>query len=200
MIHPLTELRFIDPEIGYGVFATKNIPIGTIVYVRDALEPTITPSRYKVLPQMLKDIVQKYSYKDNSGDYVLSWDFGRFVNHSCEANTLTSGYGFEIAIRDIKAGEEITDDYALLNLEKEMFCGCGSPNCRKLIEPSDFDLFLGEYDQKIKAAMGYALSVHQPLWEVLSADIVDVLINNSSNGIEHLSVINQKIRPNQLAG
>ena len=32
MIHPDTELRFISPEIGFGVFATKLIPQGTITW------------------------------------------------------------------------------------------------------------------------------------------------------------------------
>lgn len=35
MIHPDTELRFINPEIGYGVFATQFIPRGTITWVRE---------------------------------------------------------------------------------------------------------------------------------------------------------------------
>ena len=32
MIHPSTELRFINDEIGYGVVATRFIPKGTIVW------------------------------------------------------------------------------------------------------------------------------------------------------------------------
>lgn len=30
VIHPDTELRFVNPDIGYGVFATRFIPKGSI--------------------------------------------------------------------------------------------------------------------------------------------------------------------------
>lgn len=33
------------------------------------------------------------------------------VNHSCEAPCLGSGYEFEIAVRALLPGEELTDDY-----------------------------------------------------------------------------------------
>jgi hypothetical protein len=33
VIHPATERRFLDSEPGYGVFATRPIPRGTIVWV-----------------------------------------------------------------------------------------------------------------------------------------------------------------------
>jgi hypothetical protein len=38
MIHPHTCIRYVNPQIGYGVFATAFIPKGTIVYVKDDLE------------------------------------------------------------------------------------------------------------------------------------------------------------------
>jgi hypothetical protein len=41
MIHPWTELRFINDSIGYGVFATQFIPKGTIVWALDDLGPTL---------------------------------------------------------------------------------------------------------------------------------------------------------------
>ena len=44
MIHPNTELRFINPVVGYGVFATDFIPEGTITYVKDSLELEVSPA------------------------------------------------------------------------------------------------------------------------------------------------------------
>ena len=38
MIHPKTTLRFINEEVGYGLYATEFIPKGTITYVKDSLE------------------------------------------------------------------------------------------------------------------------------------------------------------------
>ncbi|MEQ8712528.1 MAG: hypothetical protein RIC80_05905 [Cyclobacteriaceae bacterium] len=46
MIHPNAELRFISQAIGYGVFATVDIPEGTITYVKDSLEMVISPTDY----------------------------------------------------------------------------------------------------------------------------------------------------------
>ena len=43
MMHPSTELRHIDPELGFGVFATSLLPKGTITYVWDPLEIEIRP-------------------------------------------------------------------------------------------------------------------------------------------------------------
>jgi hypothetical protein len=37
MIHPDTELRYVNDIIGYGVFATRLIPRGTITWVQDEL-------------------------------------------------------------------------------------------------------------------------------------------------------------------
>ena len=45
MIHPDTELRFINDKIGYGVVATKFIPKGTITWVLDKVDRFFTPSQ-----------------------------------------------------------------------------------------------------------------------------------------------------------
>lgn len=41
MVHPATELRFINNLKGRGVFAIKPIPKGTLTYVMDELEVVI---------------------------------------------------------------------------------------------------------------------------------------------------------------
>lgn len=39
-----------------------------------------------------------------------------------------------VAMRDIRSGEEITQDYAMIDCRKYEFeCSCGAPNCRKII-------------------------------------------------------------------
>jgi hypothetical protein len=45
MLHPDTELRFVNRTIGYGVFATRMIPRGTITWVRDRLDQAFTPAQ-----------------------------------------------------------------------------------------------------------------------------------------------------------
>ena len=59
MIHPHTELRFISPEVGYGVFATALIPEGTITYVKDSLELEVSPTDYLLHSPEMKETIEK---------------------------------------------------------------------------------------------------------------------------------------------
>ncbi len=163
MIHPKTELKFISDQVGYGVFATTDIPKGTIIYIKDSLEIMVTPEAFQLHPQEMQETIDKYSYIDENGNRIISWDFAKYVNHCCNCNTMTTGYGFEIAIRDIKAGEEITDEYGLFNILYEMDLVCSEQCCRKKLSPVDFDLYFSVWDEKIKPAINNIFSVEQPL-------------------------------------
>lgn len=163
MIHPKTELKFINDHVGYGVFATDNIPEGTIVYVKDSLELVISPTDYLLHSEEVKEVIEKYSYIDPLGNRIISWDFAKYVNHCCNCNTISTGYGFEIAIRDIQKGEQITVEYGIFNLTTEMEVSCGMDNCRKKITPADFDTHYSDWDKKIQHAITYLFDVEQPL-------------------------------------
>lgn len=163
MLHPKTELGTVSPTIGFGVFARSFIPKGTIVYIKDPLEITISPGDLRLdLPDM-RALVDRYSYLEPTGVKVISWDLAKYVNHNCDPNTISTGYGFEIAIRDIYEGDEITDDYGLLNIEKPMTCSCGSSKCRKRVRPDDLQRYYQGWDHKVKEALSCYLSVTQPL-------------------------------------
>lgn len=163
MVHPSTSLQFISPEVGYGVFATQFIPKGTITYIKDSLETVISPTDYLLHNAEMQSMIEKYSYIDESGNRIVSWDFAKYVNHCCRCNTISTGYGFEIAIRDIQVGEQITDEYGIFNLEYEMELNCDQANCRGCIKPSDFDEYYKEWDSLIRAALPSLFEVQQPL-------------------------------------
>jgi hypothetical protein len=167
MLHPDTELRFIDPVIGYGVFASRLIPKGTITWVRDELDQTFRPDRFARSPPVYRELIERYSFIDKLGDYVLCWDHARFVNHACEASCLSPGYGFEIAVRDIAAGEELTDDYGALNIEGVFSCRCGSRACRKEIWPDDLLRYAERWDAIIADSFFRLSKVEQPLWHLV---------------------------------
>lgn len=169
MIHPDTELRFLNDTVGYGVFATKRIPAGTITYVKDSLESVISPTDYLMHPEAVRAVIEKYSYIDEAGNRIVSWDFAKYVNHCCNCNTISTGYGFEMSIRDIEAGEQITDEYGIFNLETGMPLVCGEQNCRKQIGPDDFDLYYKDWDVKIKASIDKLFAVEQPLLGFIDA-------------------------------
>lgn len=171
MIHPKTELRHIDDTVGYGVFAVERIPKGTIVYVKDSLELVVSPTDYLLHDQEMKAVIDKYSYIDEQGNRIISWDFAKYVNHCCNCNTISTGYGFEIAIRDIEKGEQITDEYGVFNLEEKMVVICGEAGCRKEVKPDDFDLYYQEWDLKIKTSINQLFEVEQPLMPFIEREI-----------------------------
>jgi hypothetical protein len=105
MVHPHSELRLINDAIGQGVVATRSIPRGTITWVFDPLDQIFDAAKSTRLPALLKPLFDKYSYVNGKGEMVLCWDHARFINHSCEPSCLSTGFDFEIAVRDIAAGE-----------------------------------------------------------------------------------------------
>lgn len=170
MIHPDTELRFVSADIGYGVFATRPIPRGTITWARDELDQTLSPERARAIAPPLREVFRRYSYVDGRGDHVLCWDLARYLNHACEATCLSPGYSFEIAVRDIAAGEELTDDYGSLNIDVPFECRCGAPRCRRQIRPDDFLRHADRWDELIAAAFARITAVAQPLFPLVRDD------------------------------
>ena len=122
MVHPDSALRYINDEIGFGVVATKRIPRGSITWVLDDLDQVLTPAGASRINDFLKPSLEKYSFMDAQGNLILCWDHARFINHSCEPTCLNSGFDFEVAVRDIEPGEELTDDYGTLNLNDVFHC------------------------------------------------------------------------------
>lgn len=197
MIHPNTELRHVNDVVGYGVFATALIPEGTIVYVKDSLETVITPTDYLLHPPAMREVVDKYSYIDQDGNRIISWDFAKYVNHCCNCNTISTGYGFEMAIRDILPGEQITDEYGIFNLDEEMTLVCGEANCRKRIGPGDFDLHYQAWDAKIKKSINLLFEVEQPLLNFVDEPTRQELDILFSNPDAYKSVYALKLKQNQ---
>lgn len=162
MIHPNTELRFINEAIGYGVVATTFIPKGTITWALDQLDREFTPHEFMELDPIYQEILDTYTYRNNKGNYVLCWDHGRYVNHSFHANCFTTAYDFEIAIRDIQPGEQLTDDYGYLNIS-EPFRAFPEKARRKVVYPDDLLKYHKVWDRKLQAHFRRINKVPQPL-------------------------------------
>lgn len=176
MIHPDGELRFISQKIGFGVVATRLIPRGSITWVQDRLDRVFTPEQVSALGPMYADMLHKYSYMNVDGDYVLCWDLARYVNHSCSPSCLSAGYNFEIAVRDIHPGEELTDDYASLNLTGSFECCCGTGACRGTVRAEDAVVYADRWDAIMGEAFPPIAQVDQPLWPLVNGkEIEDAL-------------------------
>jgi hypothetical protein len=163
-MHPHTELRFIDPEMGHGVFATQFMPRGTITWALDEFDQILSPERLLSLPALTREIIEEYAYVDAAGQYVLCWDLGRYINHACQPTSRGIGANFEIAVRDIHPGEQLTSDYAELNVTGTFRCACGAPSCRGVVGADDVLRHWQEWDAEVGAALPVLKQVTQPLW------------------------------------
>ncbi|MEO2052470.1 MAG: SET domain-containing protein [Allomuricauda sp.] len=170
MIHPDTELRFISNEIGYGVVATKFIPAGTITWVLDKLDREFTPLELQQMEPIYQTILDTYTFRNNKGNYILCWDNGRYVNHSFNSNCLTTAYDFEIAVRDIQPGEQLTDDYGYLNIPLP-FRAADEGTRRKIVYPNDLLKYYKVWDNKIKKVFGNITKQQQPLRPLLNGEL-----------------------------
>jgi hypothetical protein len=168
MIHPDTRLDHASDTIGLGVFATCPIPRGTILWALDDLDQRLTPVRVRRLGERYRALLDRYAFFNAEGEQVVCWDIARFVNHHCEANAISTGWHFDIAVRDIAAGDEICNDYGALNLEESFTCHCGSPACRRDIQPVDFDRYSDAWDVLVRDAFPHVTRVPQPLWDFVS--------------------------------
>ncbi len=194
MIHPKTELQFINREIGYGVVATEFIPAGTITWVLDKLDRQFTPAELESLEPLYQSILDIYTFRDNKGRFILCWDNARYVNHSFNSNCLTTAYDFEVAIRDIHIGEQLTDDYGYLNIPQP-FRGIDEGTKRKVVYPDDLLKYYKIWDKKLQLVFPKIPKLEQPLkpliteniWNLVRAisegeKIMDSIKNNYYNG------------------
>ncbi len=174
MMHPATELRFIDEEIGYGIVATQDIPRGTITWVQDELDQIFVPAQVSAMSKTAQEMINKFSFRNNKGNFVLCWDLSKYVNHSFRSNCISTAYDFEIAVRDISAGEELTDDYGYLNVT-EAFLPREEHTPRKAVYPDDLLNYHRDWDQQLEQAFRDLEQVPQPLKRLLSPTLVKKL-------------------------
>ncbi|RJQ38739.1 SET domain-containing protein-lysine N-methyltransferase [Candidatus Microgenomates bacterium] len=111
-----------------GVFAAKDFKKGEIVL---KWNPKILDES-----EVEKLTVNKKHYIEpaGKGKYFLMQSPEKYVNHSCDANTFVKN-NFDIAIRAIKKGEEITSCYKKGSLVS-FICNCGSGKCKRIIKDS----------------------------------------------------------------
>lgn len=103
---------------GIGLFADQFIPKGTAIWrYTPGFDQRFTREQILGFPDLIQAYLYRYSWKSaKSGLYCFSSDNGKYFNHSEDPNVLSSYVDGEeevltIAIRDIQAGEEITDNY-----------------------------------------------------------------------------------------
>jgi uncharacterized protein len=138
-LSPKTEVR--ESKIhGHGLFATADLAKDEIVAIkgghivdRKTLREKITPHLGSVEIQIDDDLfIAPVTDEDRELSMLYS-------NHSCDANLGMRGEITFVAMRDIRAGEELTHDWAMTDGDDHSVeCKCGAPNCRKILTGKDW--------------------------------------------------------------
>ena len=170
MIHPNTALRWIDDRIGFGVFATEALPMGTLLVIPDLFDQRISLASYLALDPLLQSRAGHFMYRDTEQTVLLSWDHARYLNHSCNANSLLTPFGFELVVRDIAPDEEICTDYGALNLLEPLTLDCNCRQCRITLYPDDRVTMAPIWDEQINRALKRSAMLDQPLAHLLSEE------------------------------
>ena len=191
MIHPHTELKFINEQIGFGIVATQLIPAGTITWVLDSLDMAFTPAQIELLDSEIKKILDIYCYIANTGNWVYCWDISKYMNHSFNSNCLTTAYDFELAIRDIQKGEQLTCDYGYLNVQEPFDC---LPEKNKLnrmrVMPNDLLDFYSVWDKQLESVFPLIFKQNQHLLKFLNKQTQEEIIAINSHKKKMDSILN----------
>lgn len=95
---------------GIGVFAGEFIGKGTKMWrFVEGYDRAYSPKEFARLPKAARNFLSHYAYRVD-GEILFTVDNDRHINHSDDPNTYLKG-GYAIARRNIRKGEEITNDY-----------------------------------------------------------------------------------------
>jgi SET domain-containing protein len=128
-----------SPIQGRGLFAVEPIDKGEVVCVKGGyifdrqrlrqVSETLGPAEIQIAEDLF---IGPLVEAEREGSMIFS-------NHSCDPNIGVQGQIVFVALRDIKAGEELTHDWATTDDDSyEMECNCGSEICRKLLTGQDW--------------------------------------------------------------
>lgn len=152
---------------GNGVFATRSIPAGTVVWAPCPKCPRWEPKRLRLLPSKQLHWLNEFGYCLIDSSIILPCSPAYMMNHSCESNVLAFGIDFAIATRLIRADEEITFDYRLFMCDPDFAvqCRCGTRRCSKVVSPRQGrdDSLQRIWTTRQLPAIQQLSKVHQPL-------------------------------------
>lgn len=136
--------KIVKGEI--GVFAVRNLAEGEIIGDTKFLNEKYQFSwkDYNKFDEFARKKIDDFCLGDING-FVMPEDFNYisipwYLNHSCDGNIGFDKKNDFVAIRNIKADEELTYDYGLAerNPKFKMNCLCGAKKCRKIITGNDW--------------------------------------------------------------
>ena len=137
-VSPKTEVQG-SPIHGRGLFAKSDISAGEIVAVKGghivtrdvlrALAARLGPAEIQIDDDLF---ICPATEDEREGSMIFS-------NHSCEPNIGLRGQIVFVAMREIRAGEELTHDWAMTDDDDSSTqCQCRAANCRGTITGKDW--------------------------------------------------------------
>ncbi|MCX6550376.1 MAG: SET domain-containing protein-lysine N-methyltransferase [Acidobacteria bacterium] len=120
----------------FAMFAARDLPAGSTVFAGEGKAQRIVSRAHveRTWSPADREVFYRYAYPISPDVFVL-WDTEPTgwapQNHSCDPNTAFAGLNL-VALRNIRAGEELTVDYATF-YDRHMIpfdCTCGSAVCR----------------------------------------------------------------------
>jgi uncharacterized protein len=121
----------------WGVYAAESIPARrkVIEYTGERISRRETKKRSE---RELNYLFTLDSYWTIDGS--VNGSGAQYINHCCEPNLaarIVRGHILYLAVRDIRAGEELTVDYHFDADVEKVPCACGSLKCRGTINIKD---------------------------------------------------------------
>jgi hypothetical protein len=137
---------------GLGIFSANEISQGDLLIVFGGR--VLTTEQLSLMPPDVDMVIQIEENLFFAPVDVESLGVAERLNHSCSHNAGFTGEMSISAIRDIRAGEEITIDYATCDARPQFgfTCECGTPVCRERVSGRDWQIpalqtRLGQYFQ-----------------------------------------------------
>ncbi|MEN9604962.1 MAG: hypothetical protein RJB39_647 [Candidatus Parcubacteria bacterium] len=101
---------------GIGLFADEDISKGKLIYTSSPLlDVNLTQDQFDSLSEKEKQEVQWWGFFDvPTQKWHVDFDVSHFINHSNNANITqdqSHADAYLVALKDIKAGEELTQNY-----------------------------------------------------------------------------------------
>ena len=106
---------------------------GGHIISREQLREKVTPRLGPVEIQIGDDLfIAPVTEEERDGSML-------YTNHSCDPNLGMRSEITFVAMRNIRAGEELTHDWAMTDDDDySVECNCGVPNCRKILSGKDW--------------------------------------------------------------
>jgi hypothetical protein len=140
MSHRSPKTVVLDSPIhGRGLFAREQIAAGEIVAIKGGwvFDAATLSEVEKTLGSAEIPVADGFSIgplaeHEREGAML-------FTNHSCAPNIGVQGQIVFVAMRDIRAGEELTHDWSTTDDDDyEIACSCGAAMCRRVITGQDW--------------------------------------------------------------